>query len=277
MDITVEKKRVLSFKDVAQALASEYIAIYYVNTETDSFEQYSTNGSGRGIAEERHGEHFFGQARRDIKTMVYEPDCETFLQIFNKENVLRTIEETGAFTHTYRLLIKGEPTYALMKIVRMGGDNKHLVIGVYNADVQMRQKEALEHLKEEHTTYTRIMALLGDFYALYTVDPESGRYTQYRTSAEFSEIPSSSGGEDFYEDAIRDIRHVIHPDDYEHFVKAFSKEKILSKTKNGEIYKVHYRLMMGEGPTEVILRAGMITEDNTTQMIVGVGRSSQEE
>ena len=277
LDITQGNDQEVTFDHVAQALSSDYIYLYYVDTESDAFVEYTPEKNGRGISAERHGDHFFDQARKDIEVVIYEGDREAFLEIFTKENILRTIDESGVFVHSYRLMIGGVPTFVNMKVVRMNSEDRHLIIGVNNVDAQMRQQETLERLKAEHTTYSRISALMGDFIAIYTVDPQTGNYMQYSAAKDYSELNTSKAGEDFFADSIRESRQVIYEDDFDYFMSVFSKEKILKKTQNGGIYKIRYRLMIGGVPVKITLRAGMVQEKDGPQLIVGVGRSSEEE
>ena len=118
---------------------------------------------------------------------------------------------------------------------------------------------------------------MGDFIAIYTVDPENGNYMQYSATKEFSDLNTPKVGMDFFADASRDIIVVIHPEDLDYLKKNLTKEKILNRTQNGEVFKLHYRLMLNKEPVKVTLRAGMVQEKDGPQLIVGVGRSSEEE
>ncbi|OQA21444.1 MAG: Proteasome-associated ATPase [Firmicutes bacterium ADurb.Bin354] len=69
----------------------------------------------------------------------------------------------------------------------------------------------------------------------------------------------------------------IHPEDLDYLKKNLTKEKILNRTQNGEVFKLHYRLMLNKEPVKITLRAGMVQEKDGPQLIVGVGRSSEEE
>ncbi|MCR4655964.1 MAG: EAL domain-containing protein [Lachnospiraceae bacterium] len=273
LGITPESEQQLSYANVAQALSSDYLTLYYVNIETGHFVEYSNDGSSKGLSVERHGDDFFNESHRDIETSIYEADRDTMLSIFTRENILRTIDDNGAFVHTYRLMINGEPTFVNMKIVRMGSDDRHIIIGVNNVDAQMKQQETIERLKEEQITYSRISALMGDFIAIYTVDPETGHYMQYSASREFLALGTSKAGTDFFKDSYKDIRTAIYPDDLEHFMSEFSKERILERIKDSGVYKINYRLMINNEPVMISLRAGMVQEKDGPQLIVGVGRS----
>ena len=277
LDITAEHEETLSFASVAEALSSDYIYLYHVDMDTEEFVEYTADGSGRGLTLERRGNDFFAESRRDIEKVIYEADRKSLLEAFTRENIVQALNEQGSFNFTYRLMINGVPTYVNMKLARMNGDDKHIVIGINNVDSQMRQQEMLERLKEEQITYSRISALMGDFIAIYTVDPENGNYMQYSATKEFSDLNTSKVGTDFFADSIRDSIGVIHPEDLDYLKKNLTKEKILNRTQNGEVFKLHYRLMLNKEPVKITLRAGMVQEKDGPQLIVGVGRSSEEE
>ncbi|MBR1385078.1 MAG: EAL domain-containing protein, partial [Ruminococcus sp.] len=135
----------ISFSGIAQALAADYFSIYYVDTQTDWFIEYSSDADYQSLGIEKGGEDFFNLSRTNIKRVIYPEDQERFLQVFTKENILRELETFGTFTISYRLLFDGTPTYVSMKATRMADKNdKHIVIGVNNIDAQMKREE--EHI-----------------------------------------------------------------------------------------------------------------------------------
>ena len=77
--------------------------------------------------------------------------------------------------------------------------------------------------------------------------------------------------------SIRDIRRVIWQEDVDYFMSVFSKDKILERTKNGGIYRIRYRLILGGEVVRITLRAGMVMEKDGPQLIVGVLRSAENE
>ena len=276
LQIIPETEQQLTYADVAQALSSDYIYLYYVDTETDQFVEYSPDEKS-GLSVERHGEDFFNQTASDVMTYIYEDDREDFLKLITKENILNTLREQGVFVHNYRLMIEDTPTYVNMKIVRIREDDSHIIIGVNNVDSQMRQQETIERLREEKTTYSRISALMGDFIAIYTVDPDTGNYMEYSSSEAYSTFGAPKVGLDFFEDSLKNVQRAIHPDDLEYFKSVFSREKVLERTKEGKIFKINYRLVFGEETVIVSLRAGIVAEKDGPQLIVGVSRSSENE
>ncbi|MCR4989969.1 MAG: EAL domain-containing protein [Lachnospiraceae bacterium] len=277
LGITPKNEQSITYTEVAKALSTDYIDLYYVDLDTEEFTQYSPNTGGGSISVERKGRDFFATARKDALSRLHKDDAIAFVSAFTKENVIKHLDQNGAFTLTYRLMVGEEAQYVSLKIVRMEKDAGHIMMGVNNIDAQMKQQETLERLKEEQATYARIYALMGDFIAIYTVDPETGNYMQYSAAKEYSEMGSSTIGIDFFKDAIEESKGRMHPDDYDVFVTKFTKEEILKTVKKGKVYKIHYRLMIKGEPVKITLRAGLVEEKDGPQLIIGVNRSISDE
>ncbi|MBQ7200122.1 MAG: EAL domain-containing protein [Eubacterium sp.] len=276
LKITPRDDQRITYAELAQSLSSDYESLYYVDIDNDDFIEFSKEGAGNRLSIERHGEKFFDEVTKDVGTFIYEDDREDFYRVFTKEDILATLDDQGVFIYNYRLMIKEIPTYMSMKIVRVVGDDRHIIIGVSNVDTQIRQQETIERLTAEKTTFSRVSALVGDYIAIYSVDPDTGNYMEYSCSEAYSTIGAPKAGSDFFADSIENVQSVIHPDDLEHFLSVFTKEQILQRTAEGKVFKTTYRLLM-DGVTErVSLRAGLVKEKDGPQLIIGVSRSDPE-
>ncbi|MBR5419861.1 MAG: EAL domain-containing protein [Lachnospiraceae bacterium] len=270
LGITPKGDKGLSFAGIAKALSVDYIDIYQVDLDTEKFIEYAPGENGADFTVERRGDDFFATSRRDAQQYLHEDDREGFIKNFTKENVVKAIDENGSFSYTYRAAFYGSSIYVNMKALRMGGKGNQIIIGVNNVDAQMKQREALERLKEEQATYSRISVLMGDFIAIYTVDPDSGAYMQYSASREYSEMGTSKAGSDFFAESYEESKGLIHPDDYEQFTRLFTKENVLAETENGKLYVIRYRLKFGDDYAKIYLRAGQVKEKDGMQLIVGI-------
>lgn len=286
LDITSGNEQVLTYTGVAQALSADYIDLYHIDLDTEKYTQYSPNGDSHDISVARTGEGFFAAAHKDAEQLIYVEDRKQFIETFTKKNVLKALDERGAFTHTYRVMIaprdkteaaqsykqkeEGRPYYVSMKVVRLNRNGNHVVMAVNNVDAQMRQQELIDRLREETSTYSRISALMGNFIGIYTVDPETGSYMQYSATDEYADLGTSKVGLDFFGDSRNEIEGLIAPEDYYYFMAEFTKENILAKTKKGGVYTISYHLMIAGKKTEINLRAGIVQEKDGPQLIVGI-------
>ena len=272
LGISRKESKGLSYSSVARALSTNYINLYYVDMETEEFTEYSPYRNKEDISVERTGIHFFEAVRKDAPAALYSEDLDAFLTAFTKVNVKKALRKYGAFNYTYRLMIDGKPQYVAMKAVSMENDPSRIIIGISNIDAGVRQRETIERLKAETATYNRVSVLMGDFVFIYTVDPETSRYLEYSIASEYAELGIPKEGEDFFRDSIRESVGRIHEDDLDYFLKEFTKENILEKTKKGEIFTMEYRLRLGNAVEKVCLRAGIVEEKDGPQLIVGLNR-----
>ena len=268
--VTPKSDKGLTFTGVAKALSVDYIDIYQVDLDTEAFTEYSPDKENGDISIERRGEDFFATSRKDALTYIHEDDRDGFINAFTKENVVNSLDEYGVFNYTYRANFYGDTIYVNMKALRMAGEGNEIIIGVNNVDAQMRERETLERLKEETATYSRISVLMGDFIAIYTIDPETGAYMEYSASHEYSELGTSKAGLDFFRDSYNESVDKIHPEDYDNFFKEFTMENVIAKTQNGKVFNIRYRLKMGDEYVKINLRAGQVKEKDGMQLIVGL-------
>ena len=138
-----------TYSSIARALAREYFSIYYVDTDTDRFVEYSPGEDYRELNLEEGVEDFFGTIRERTQEIIYKSDKREFLRAFTKENIMNAIDEAGVFTMTYRLMIDDEPNYVHMKISRINErHDPHIVVGISNIDQQVkREKEYASALR----------------------------------------------------------------------------------------------------------------------------------
>ncbi len=259
-----------TFANMAQALSSDYVNLYYVDTETDRFIEYTPDLFRDDLAVERRGSDFFGASAKDAHLFVYKEDREYFLETFTKENVLRNIDEHGSFTLTYRLLMGDEPSYVSMKGVRLNTDGSRIIIGISNVDAQMRQKEAMARLQAEETTYSRVNALNKGFICIYTVDPSTGRFLEYSATRDYAGLDLEKRGEDFWSSSQRNSERFVHPDDVDMFQTLLTRSNVLQEIERNGTFSMKYRMLLRDVPTYVICQAALVEEKDGPQLIIGI-------
>ena len=259
-----------TYAGIARALAADYYNIYYVDLETDKFIEYSSPVGGEELAMERHGEHFFESSMRDSLTRIYEEDRAMFMASFNKENIIRELDQQGVFTSTYRLMDSGRPMYVNMKITRMQPGRKHIIIGISIIDSQMKQKEDMERIQKERDTLARVMALSEDYLTLYMVNPETDRYVEYNATDEYKSLGLAVEGENFFRQCQINAEKVICADDREMFRQNFTKENIMKGIQENGLFKMNYKLIIQGEERPVTLKIAPIKEGTEEKLVMGV-------
>ena len=246
-----------------------------IDLDTNDYIEYSSQVGGEELSVVRHGEDFFESAKRETMTRIYPEDREPFLALFTKEKVLRDIEKQGVFTTTYRLIDTGSPMYVNMKITRMHGGNR-LILGISIIDAHMKELEEARRLRQEKIALGRIAALSPNYMVLYTVDPETGRYTQYNPSQGFADFGLATYGEDFFADVVLDAPKAIPTEDIERHLRILTKENMLHEIRENGFFIYHYRLKMDGKTVPVNLRATMVSGTDGDRIILGVANDEAE-
>ena len=262
-----------TFASIARALASDYYNIYCVDLDTDQFIEYSSTVGGEELAVERRGEHFFDAVKRDAAQRVFSEDRDALLRVFTKENIVRELDVQGVFTATYRLVDSGVPMYVNMKITRMLPERNRIIMGVSIIDSQMRQKEEYEKAKLERVTLGRIAALAGDYVVIYSVDPETNRYTEFSAAADYGSYGLAKSGEDFFEQVRINSPKAVVPEDLAAYTQSFTKENVMREIGRAGLFTFRYRLILNGAAVPVSLRAALVREDDGEKLIIGVHKT----
>jgi diguanylate cyclase (GGDEF)-like protein len=266
----------LTYNYVARALSEDYIHLYFVNMDNGDYTEYSPDGVNRDMNVSTRGHDFFGLTASVAKNNVYQEDAEEFVKSFTPEKVEKSLKENGIFTLTYRVMMDGEPVYVSMKVVKVRNKGNNIIIGINNVDAQMKHEEALEKMREEQITYSRIIALSGDYMAIYTVNPETDEYTKYSSAGYYDSDDGETQGTDFFETSKKRAQIAIYPDDVDFFNRTFKKENILTQIKNKGMFTLNYRLMIGGKPIYTQLKATMVHENGVDNLLMGIVNIDEE-
>lgn len=263
----------MNFANVAQALSSDCLFFFYVDLDTEKYVQYVLGDSITDLAIESRGENFFAESRKNSEKLLHPNDVQLFKQIFTRENVIGSIEKNGSFTYIYRQMFDGVPLYVSMKIVRAKTKGNGIIIGVSNIDAQKRQQDVAERIKQERITYSRVMALSGDFAAIYTVDPVTEKYGMFMDNyknVDFASLLIGTEGVDFFENLRKAGERVIYEEDLPLFLDSFTKEKVMAFIDNTGVFSLNIRGVVGGEILYGCIKAALIREDEGQQLLVGI-------
>ena len=256
---------------VAQALAADYFCIYYVNTKNNKFIEYSASEEYRALGLPRSGEDFIGFSRERFESIIYPEDQERFLDGFVKEKIISELDAHGIYKLAFRLMFNGVPTYVQLKVTRMiEKEGSHIVIGISSVDEQMKAMEAFEMAHHASITFGRVAtALAGDYFSIYVVDLDTDHFVEYSATKEFDTLGVEKNGEDFFNLSRRNMSRLIYEDDRERFMGTFYREKIMSILERDKIFTMKYRLVFGDTPVWVSMKATLLEDNDGRHLIIG--------
>ncbi len=258
-----------TYAEITRALAADYYNIFIIDLDTDSYTEYVAKVAGEELSTERHGENFFESAKHDTMVRIFEEDRQFFLAEFTKEKILQTIASQGIFTLTYRLIDTGTPVYVNMKVSKMSGSNR-IILGVSNVDAQMKEKMNYEELQKEKDTFTRIMALSDGYLTIYTVDPDTGDYSEYSSTKDYDSLNIAKSGKDFFYWSMVNAETCIYEPDRKLLRESFTKENVMKEIKKNGKYRINYNLLLNDTFIPVSLKAALFKDGDTDKLIIGV-------
>ena len=143
------QKKTITFGQIAEALASNYDVIYYVDIADSSYVCYETNKIYGQLEVNDQGEDFFAESYRNIPSVVDRRDLDMVTEFLEKDRIISMMESHKVCSIDYRLLVSGKPLYTRMT-VRKSSDATHLIIGVENVnDEILKEMQHHRELKSE--------------------------------------------------------------------------------------------------------------------------------
>lgn len=126
--------------------------------------------------------------------------------------------------------------------------------------------------RQSAAVYSRIArALAADYFCIYYVDTDSGRYIEYDPRGADRAFDIERGGEDFFARMRRDMEQRCYPADLEGFLSAFTKEKLLAALERSSSFTLTYRMLIDGAPQYVSMKiTRMDSEDDSSHIVVGV-------
>ncbi|MCR5348490.1 MAG: diguanylate cyclase [Bacilli bacterium] len=152
----------LDFRDLAFALAGPYIRLYYIDVETGHYVRYGTHSDDFSLPVEKVGSDFWKDVASTLPYCVYSRDLGFVSRNLQKDNLLKELEDDNLFTMLYRCVEEGVTVYHRLRatLVRRG-ERSYLVIGVRDADAQVKRENALIRKVKTATEKAQVDSLTG--------------------------------------------------------------------------------------------------------------------
>lgn len=266
-DIDEEKRKELeaeaekrTYSEIAEALASRYEVIYYVNADTNRYAQYSSSAQYAKLGMTKQGMNFFNDASRDIEKYIHPDDKRYILEQLKKSRLMQNLQQAGTVTLRYRQYLDGRYQYMHMFIVQPKNQDGRIVVGVFNTDEQVRHEQSIE---QEKSTFIDISTALAQRYEIiYHVNILTNEYSEYSTNSKYSKLEAGAKGIDFFAETQVNLKRDIYPDDQPMMSLALQKENLLNSLSSFGKTILNYRLLLDGRPQYVTLYAVRPKEDS---------------
>ena len=126
-----KQKASITFTQIAESLASNYDAIYYVDSQTGEYVGFDSNNIFGELKVNQSGDDFFKTSKDNASILIHPQDRERLLRIFDNDYMISALEDKKQFSIEYRLIIDDRVQHTRLS-ARKSRDGIHLIIGVEN-------------------------------------------------------------------------------------------------------------------------------------------------
>ncbi|MBQ9663045.1 MAG: GGDEF domain-containing protein [Oscillospiraceae bacterium] len=267
-------ERSLIFSHIAESLANQYGMIYYIDTETDEYIEFTAAREYKEFNISPVGSDFFGTSQRNVGMIVHPSDRERVFEALDKKTMLRKLEENGSFTLTYQLLLAEGSSYTRMSVF-WANDRKHLIMTVMNIDSEIQRENAIKRMVAENAVFSQIAESLANQYdTIYYVDMLTDHYTEFSSTDVYKSLQVRPSGEDFFRESIDNIKRVIYPEDRDEVLRLLHKPTMMQMLQGKHMITHTYRLLVGDGI--MYARMSVIWANDNKHLIIGVMNIDQE-
>ena len=220
-------ERNVIFTHIAESLANQYGMIYYIDTETDEYIEFTSTDEYKEFNISPSGSDFFGTSQRNVGMIVHPADRERVFQALDKKTMIKTLEEKGSFNLTYQLLLADGSSYTRMSVF-WANDRKHLIMGVMNIDHEIQRDNEMKKMLAENAIFSQIAESLANQYdTIYYVDVLSDNYLEFSSTDVYKSLDVSPSGDDFFTESRINIARVIYQEDRDAILRLLDKGSML--------------------------------------------------
>ena len=229
------------YSDIANALSMDFDNIYYVNIQTNAFDEYNLKGNFIDLKIKTIGKDFFSESIANINKIIYTEDRKKLISCMNKEFLINHITLNGFFNIEYRIMFKKTPIYYRMEVTRSQVDKNFLIFAVKNIDKETRQRLSYQNELEQNLQIINILA--SEYSSVFYVDLDNDSFRPYTMNEETinelgtifkNDIPYSQAFEMY-------VNTMIISDDKREIMEAGSIENIKKQLQNKKSFIQKYR------------------------------------
>ena len=221
-----------------------------------------------------------------VSTMVAEEDQERMQEEIGLPYILKQFETRNQFSVNFIRALESGPKHYRIDFAKvfMPGGRTGVMMGFKDVDSEVRHGRAMQKALEDakkaeevyrqaaaaRMTYEKVaQALAGDYFSIYIVDPDTDKFVEYSSTRDFNDLGVQKSGDDFFNLSRKNMERLIFSDDKERVLGTFYKEKVMSILERDGSFTMKYRLMTGETPTWVSMKATLLQDEDGRHLILG--------
>lgn len=256
------------YTQITNSLAKDYDAIYYINIENGTFFEVTSNESYEAMNIQKSGNDFYEETRANARKFAHPDDRAFAVSMYYKETMLRNLKDRNSYSYRYRVMVDGEARYYRFVVI-LSDDKKHFVLCAKDIQDTITADTALLDEQKVQVTFSQIAESLASNYdVIYYIDTKTGQYVGYTTHDIYGELKVDHSGEDFFEDALKNISQIIHPQDRDRILAAINKDYLITALDGMRQFTIEYRLIIDDKSQHTRLSARKSSDGG--HLIIGV-------
>ena len=177
--------------------------------------------------------NFFRDAETNAKTFVHSEDSKEFIEVTRLNYIRETLETESHIDYYYRLLVDGVPKWKKIRMVYKNKEKNHLIVGSFDAEDEIRQKEEGEALRK------RIYESMLKDNALILINIKEDTRKTIRDEGVVKTIVNDN--DSYSVSMTKYIDNFVIESDRERLRQLTSISHITKTLKNGNEYNFKYR------------------------------------
>ncbi len=250
------------YNHIAESLAEDYEAIYYIDIETGKYREFSASRLYESLKVPKYCEDFYTETRENARRFAHPDDRDYAESLYHKDVMLGLLEGKRSYSYQYRIMVNGEARFFRF-ILMYAKDGKHFVLCDKDIQDEINSEKSRRKKQSSNISFGQIAESLASNYdVIYYVDINSGSYTGYTSHNIYGELEVNRAGDDFFAESRKNLSMIIHPQDREHVWEALDKDRLISSLEDRKQIDIEYRLIIDDIAkyTRMIIRK---TSDNS--------------
>ena len=275
---------------VISALTNAYNTVWLINdVATEKSTLYHTDldeAHSEAIQNALSHARYTDTKTEYVATMVAKEDQERMQEEISLPYILKQFESRNSFTVSFVRMLESGPRHYLVDLIKvfMPGGRIGVMMGFKDVDEDVRHRQAMQRALEDaqrateayrlaaaqRLTYEKVaQALAGDYFSIYIVDPDTEKFVEYSATKEYDDLGIDKSGGDFFSLSRKNMERLIHSEDRERILGTFHKEKVMSILERDGSFTMKYRLLSGETPLWVSMKATLLQDEDGRHLIIG--------
>ncbi len=234
-----EKER---YSHIANSLARDYDAIYYIDIESGQFFELSTSDMYAAMKVPQDGKDFYEETRQNVRKYVHPDDRKFAESLYSKDAIKKKLEGRNSYNYRYRVMVDGTYHHFSFNVI-LSEDKTHLIVCDKDiTDAVIAEKEQQEKQKAQVTFAHIAESLALNYDVIFYVNILNNHYVRFTTRNIFGKLQAAESGVDFFDDAKKSMANLIYHQDAERMKNAFVKNYILKEIEGKKQLCTEYRL-----------------------------------